>query len=75
MTAEGQPEDDEDRRLGPLQVLGSVLAAALGVQSSRKRERDFREGRAVVFIVAGLLFTGLFIGALLAVVQLVLAGR
>lgn len=61
--------------LNPLQVVGSVLAAGLGVQSSRNRERDFREGRAGVFIVAGLVFTALFIGSVYLVVSLVLASR
>ena len=61
--------------LGLREVVGSILAAGLGVQSSRNRERDFREGRAVVFIVAGLLFTALFIGAVYTVVSLVLSTR
>jgi hypothetical protein len=56
-------------------VVGSVLAAGLGVQSSRNRERDFKEGRAGVFIAAGLIFTALFIGGVYTVVSLVLAGR
>jgi hypothetical protein len=58
-------------KLGPLQVLGSVFAAGLGVQSSKNRERDFKHGRIGVFITAGILFTLLFIGLVVAVVQLV----
>jgi hypothetical protein len=65
----------EHERLPLRQLLGSVLAAALGVQSSRNRERDFRHGRALTFIVAGIVFTALFIGGVLAVVKLVLATR
>lgn len=57
------------------QIVGSVLAAALGVQSSKNRERDFRQGRPIVFIIAGLLFTGLFIGTVYTVVSLVLSTR
>lgn len=76
----GEPQSPQGqqhprRRMGFLQVVGSVLAAGLGVQSSKKRERDFREGRAPVFIAAGLLFTALFVLALYAVVTLVLAAR
>jgi len=67
-------EENERKGLGFLQVVSSVFAAGLGVQSSRNRERDFREGRAGTFIVAGLIFTALFIGAVLTVVKLVLAG-
>jgi hypothetical protein len=72
-------EDDggrsgRDRKhLNPLQVIGSVFAAGLGVQSSKNRERDFRRGRAGTFIIAGLIFTALFIGAVLTVVKLVLS--
>ena len=61
--------------LNLLQVISSVLAAGLGVQSSRNRERDFEQGRAGTFIVAGLVFTALFIGGVYTVVSLVLAGR
>ncbi len=70
------PNDSEDgvekKRVNPLQVIGSVLAAGLGVQSSKNRERDFKQGRAGVYIAAGLIFTVLFIAALVTVVQLVL---
>nr|WP_084567031.1 DUF2970 domain-containing protein [Congregibacter litoralis] len=58
-----------------MQVLSSVLAAGLGVQSSKNRERDFKQGRAGTFIVAGLLFTALFIGTVYTVVTLVLSNR
>jgi len=49
-----------------------VFAAGLGILSSRNRERDFKQGRAGVFIVAGIVFTLIFIGTVYAVVQLVL---
>ncbi|EED32987.1 conserved hypothetical protein [gamma proteobacterium NOR5-3] len=61
--------------LKPLQVISSVFAAGLGVQSSKNRERDFKQGRAGTFILAGLLFTALFIGTVYTVVSLVLSGR
>ncbi len=54
------------------QVVGSVFAAGLGVQSSKNRERDFKQGRAGVFIAAGIVFTLLFIATVVTVVQLVL---
>ncbi len=50
----------------------SVLAAALGVQNRKNRERDFTHGNPVVFIVAGLIFTVLFVLTLVGVVYLVL---
>ena len=68
-------QSEEKRSLNPLQVVSSVFAAGLGVQSSKNRERDFKQGRAGTFIVAGLLFTALFIGAVYTVVTLVLSTR
>jgi hypothetical protein len=61
-------------KLNPLQVVGSVFAAGLGVQSSKNRERDFKQGRVGVFIAAGIVFTLLFIGTVVFVVQMVLKG-
>ena len=64
-----------EKRLNPVQVVGSVLAAAFGVQSSRNRERDFTQGSFGPFIAAGIVFTVLFVGALYLVVSTVLSGR
>jgi hypothetical protein len=64
--------DKEDRSLNPFQVIGSVFAAGLGVQSSKNRERDFKQGKFGVFLAAGFIFTLLFIGTVYTVVQLVL---
>jgi len=69
-----QAERPPGRRLRPLQLIASVLAAAFGVQSSKNRERDFRQGHPGIFIAAGIIFTLLFIGAVVAVVKLVLEG-
>ena len=65
---------DERRSLNPLQVVSSAFAAGLGVQSSKNRERDFKQGRPGVFIAAGIIFTLLFIVTVALVVQLVLKG-
>ena len=74
-----KPTDDQDRGkerraqgLNPLKVIGSVLAAAFGVQSSKNRERDFKEGKFVTFIVAGIVFTALLVGTVYLVVSTVL---
>ena len=72
MTEEHNENSGNEEKLGPLQVIGSVLAAGLGVQSSKNRERDFKQGRAGVFIAAGIVFTLLFIATVVTVVQLVL---
>ncbi len=66
---------DNSKGLNPLQIVSSVLAAGLGVQSSKNRERDFKQGRAGVFIISGIVFTALFIGAVYTVVSVVLSTR
>ena len=66
------PEQEKRKRLKPLQIISSVFAAGLGVQSSKNRERDFQQGHGGIFIAAGIVFTLLFIGTLVSVVQLVL---
>jgi hypothetical protein len=54
------------------QMLQSILAAALGVQSQKNRERDFTHGKPLHFIVLGALCTVIFAVMLYGVVQLVL---
>ncbi len=61
-----------DSRPSLLQIAGSVIAAAFGVQSRRHRERDFGKGRAHVYIAGGVLFTLALVIGIYAVVQMVL---
>ena len=56
-----------------VKIIRSTLAAAIGVQSKKNRERDFEEGNAGAFIAAGIIFTALFITTVLGVVKWVLA--
>jgi hypothetical protein len=63
---------ERPEKLSFLQVLGSVLASFAGVQSTEKRERDFRLGRPRDFILVGLLLTLVFILLVWGVVQLVM---
>jgi len=67
-------QEQQDKSLNTLQVVSSVFAAGLGVQSSKNRERDFKQGRFGVFLAAGFVFTLLFIGTVVTIVQLVLKG-
>ena len=69
---EPRPENEAPEKLNVLQVVSSVFAAGLGVQSSKNRQRDFKQGRLGVFIAAGIVFTLLFIGGVFTVVQMVL---
>ena len=54
-------------------MIGSVIAAAFGVQSTSNRERDFTGSSAKPYIIAGVVFTIIFIAIILAVVKLVLS--
>lgn len=64
---------DEEKTPGTLQIVSSVFAAAFGVQSSKNQERDFKHGKARVFIIAGIAFTLLFIATVFTIVRVVLA--
>ena len=72
---QGASAPEAKEKLNPVQVAASVFAAGLGVQSSKNRERDFKQGRIGTFIVAGLVFTALFIGTVYTVVSVVLSNR
>lgn len=72
------PEQDEDaeERSGGLtiwQLIGSAIAAAIGVQSSENRKRDFSKGKPGQFIAIGIVFTALFVLVMIGVVNLVLS--
>lgn len=64
--------DEQEKNLTLRQMLGSVLAAALGVQSGNNRARDFSHGKPSHFIILGVGFTVLFVLIVLGVVKLVL---
>ena len=67
------PENDRDQEpLSFWQVMASTVAAAFGVQKSKNRKRDFTRGKPLHFILAGLIFTVVFVLVLAFVVQLVL---
>jgi uncharacterized membrane protein YhdT len=73
MNEEPSKEDDEDER--PLtfwQIAGSTAAAAFGVQKRANRERDFNRGKPMHFIIAGIVFTAVFVLIVVSVVQFVL---
>ncbi len=61
-----------DRKPTLLQVVWSVLASFFGVQSSKARERDFKHGRAGVFIAVGIAMTAVFVLTVMLIVKIVL---
>lgn len=58
---------------GLFSIVRSTLAAAIGIQSSRNREQDFHHGSVKAFVIAGILFTVLFVGTIIAIASLVSA--
>ena len=67
-----EQDDDDNAPLTLWEMLQSVLAAAIGVQSGKNRSRDFRRGKPSHFIILGVSFTLVFVLAIFAVVKLVL---
>lgn len=63
---------DEQKKLGFIQVLGSVMSSFIGVQKNATRERDFKHGRARDFIIVGIVLTVVFVLSVWGVVQLVM---
>lgn len=71
VTHQELPEDDQSR-LTFKQTLVSVMRASFGVQNRKNKERDFQRGSPAAFFFAALLFTSVFVGALVAIVVMVL---
>ncbi len=69
----GTEYNDRPRSPSLIKVLGSVLASMFGVQSSRRREEDFANGKPSHYIIVGLLVTVIFILSIWGVVRLVLS--
>ena len=64
--------NESDQKPGFIDIVKSTLAAALGVQSNKNRERDFKHGSIKTFAIAGIIFTVIFIGIVITVVKIVL---
>lgn len=65
--------DHDKKTPSLLQLIGSVLAAFLGVQSDKNRRRDFQTGDPKSYIIIGIVTTLLLIAGLIAIVNWVLA--
>ena len=68
-------EDSKAKKPGLGSVIKSILAAAIGVQSDKNRQRDFEQGSPLTFIIGGIVFTLLFIASVATVVGLVLSSN
>ncbi|NND90988.1 MAG: DUF2970 domain-containing protein [Granulosicoccus sp.] len=69
-------QDDSSTRQGTgfWNVVQSVGAAMIGVQSKKNRERDFTHGKPHHFIIGGLIGTALFLLFVWLLVQYLLSG-
>ena len=65
-------DDQKQTKPGFWQVVLSVLAAALGVNSRRNQERDFESSTPLPFIVGGVIFGVIFVVTIALIVMLVL---
>jgi DUF2970 family protein len=54
-----------------LQVIKSVIAAGIGVQSNKNREVDFQNNSPISYVIVGLIGTALFVMALVFIVSIV----
>ena len=66
-------EKKQPQKLTLWQIICSVFAAAFGVQSDKNRERDFTQAKPSTYIIAGVIFTIVFVLIVIGVVKLVLS--
>lgn len=72
--SKNSPESKEENQkpVGIINIIGSVLAAAFGIQSQKNRERDFKRGGPADYIVMGIVFVVLLVVGMIVFVQSVL---
>lgn len=67
-----KPESENTQKPRFVDIVKSTLAAAVGVQSNKNRERDFAQGNILAYVVSGIIFTVLFISTVIIVVKMVI---
>jgi hypothetical protein len=55
-----------------MQLIKSVLSAAMGVQSDKNRRKEFEQGSLKTYVIAGIVFTVVFVGSLVLLVSIIL---
>jgi uncharacterized membrane protein YidH (DUF202 family) len=63
---------DKKNKNSTWKIALSTLAAAFGVQNRQNHENDFEQQSPLPYIIAGVVFTALFVLALVAIVKIVL---
>lgn len=72
MSEQEQPSPSK-KNPGFFSLLQSVVGAAFGVQSEKKRQQDFQHGKPGDYIALGVVFVIVFIITLVVVVNMVLS--
>ena len=65
-------DNDEKNSPSIWNVISSVLAAMIGVQSDENRERDFKHGSIGSYIFVGIVVVAIFVFSLIAIVNSIL---
>jgi hypothetical protein len=65
-------EKKENDSLNILDIVKSVLMSFLGVQKESVRERDFKIGKPVHFIIAGIILTAVLVAIIITAVRVLL---
>ncbi len=63
---------EQDKKISPIAVMKSVVAASFGVQTKSNRERDFEQGKFHHFVIGGIVFAVLFVLILVGLVNVAL---
>ncbi len=72
-----QPGGQVDKTQKPsvISIITSTCAAAFGVQSSKNQQKDFTKGNIITFIVAGVIFTAVFVVVVASLVNWVISSQ
>lgn len=54
------------------QVIKSVIAAFVGIQTNENREKDFQHGSLSMYVIVGLIATIIFVIALVSLVSAII---
>ncbi|MFT6387756.1 MAG: hypothetical protein ACJAUP_001128 [Cellvibrionaceae bacterium] len=71
-SSETEQQEFKDNKPNFWHILLSTFAAAFGVQNRKNLEKDFKHGSIKVYIIAGVLFTALFVLLVMIAVNIVL---
>ncbi|TDP37566.1 hypothetical protein DEU29_10628 [Idiomarina aquatica] len=64
---------ESQKRPGIVSTIFSVIAAFFGVQSESNRQRDFKHGSPLAYIIVGIILATVMVFGLIGVVNWVLA--